>query len=735
MTLLYNKNALNLCALSRTESTMQRIDLNKNWSLMLDGKSFDVDLPHTWNNLDGQDGANGYLRTKGVYTKTLDAVSGVCYLEVLAANSVAEVELNGEKLCRHEGGYSAFWVELTGKLNAPAKLRISVDNSPSDAVYPTMADFTFYGGLYRGVNMIVLPEKHFIPTSNGLGVWATAYKKEGYWELEIEYKVSQNALNDEIAFSLTDADGKETGFIKALGADGKAVMKVTDPRLWDVRDPYLYKLVAAIPGGDSVSLETAFRYFSVDADKGFFLNGRHLKLKGVSRHQDREGVGNALTPEMHEEDIRLIKEVGANSVRLAHYQHSDYFYTLCDREGLLVWAEVPVISRFSKKRQENAVSQLKELILQAKNHPSIFAWSISNEITIAGESKGLKKALEELNALSKSLDPSRPTVMAQVTMCPANSELNSITDLIGYNHYFGWYVGTFRDLDNWLANWRKTAPDKKLCLSEYGAEGIVRYQNSSPVPGDYSESYQAVYHENYIERIAAADWMWGSYVWNMFDFGSAARNEGGVRGRNNKGLVTFDRKIKKDAFYVYKAYWSDEPFVKIAGERYLKRKIGESEIKVYSNGGSVRLEVGDYCETIEGAHVFRFAGVPILPGKNVIKAFSGGEADVLEIEGVAEEPREYRMPDGAGSFVRNWFASDSDEIDPTRFSTADKVGDLLKNAEVQSLIKKFIGNKVPAFLLALVKPFRVRTLLKLPFVKLDEQMVGMVDRYLQTIKK
>ena len=714
---------------------MQRIDLNKNWSLMLEGKSFDVDLPHTWNNLDGQDGANGYLRTKGVYTKTLDAVSGVCYLEVLAANSVAEVELNGEKLCRHEGGYSAFWVELTGKLNAPAKLRISVDNSPSDAVYPTMADFTFYGGLYRGVNMIVLPEKHFIPTSNGLGVWATAYKKEGYWELEIEYKVSQNALNDEIAFSLTDADGKETGFIKALGADGKAVMKVTDPRLWDVREPYLYKLVATIPGGDSVSLETAFRYYSFDADKGFFLNGRHLKLKGVSRHQDREGVGNALTYEMHEEDIRLIKEVGANSVRLAHYQHSDYFYTLCDREGLLVWAEVPVISRFSKKRQKNALSQLTELILQAKNHPSIFCWSTSNEITIAGESKGLKKALEELNALSKSLDPSRPTVMAQVTMCKAASPLNSITDILGYNHYFGWYVGVFRDLDNWLANWRKTAPDKKLCLSEYGAEGIIRYQNSEPVPGDYSESYQAVYHENYIERIAAADWMWGSYVWNMFDFGSAARNEGGVRGRNNKGLVTFDRSVKKDSFYVYKAWWSEEPFIKIAGQRYLKRKVGESEIKVYANVDKVKIEVGEYEAELSGAHVFKFGGVPVVPGKNVIKATAGDLTDVLEIEGVEEEPADYKLPLGAESFVRNWFASGTDEIDPSRFSTSDKVGELIKNAEVQVLIKKFIGDKVPKFLFAIVKPFRVRTLLKLPFVKMDEQMIAMVDRYLQTIKK
>ena len=714
---------------------MQRISLNDKWRLTLEGKTFEVDLPHTWNNIDGQDGKDGYLRTKAVYSKTLAPRAGVCYLEVLAANSVAEVFLDGAKLCTHEGGYSAFWTDLTGMSEKGGKLEISVDNSSNEAVYPTMADFTFYGGLYRGVNLLVCPEKHFLPTSNGVGIWATAYKRDDGWELVITFETSASAKGDEVSFILKDRDGKEVGSAKAKGGAGRAVIKVGSPRLWDVDDPYLYTLVGSIEGGDSAEIETAFRYFSFDADKGFFLNGRHLKIKGVSRHQDREGVGNALTHAMHEEDIKLIKEVGANSVRLAHYQHSDYFYTLCDREGLLVWAEVPVISRFSPKRQFNALSQLKELVLQAKNHPSIFTWSIANEITIAGESKGLKKALSELDALAKSLDDSRPTVMAAVTMCPVTSELNSVTDIIGYNHYFGWYVGTYRDLDNWLEKWRKTAPDKKLCLSEYGAEGITRYQNSHPVPGDYSESYQAVYHENYMERIAAADWMWGSYVWNMFDFGSAARNEGGVRGRNNKGLVTFDRKIKKDSFYLYKAWWSDEPFIKIAGERYLKRKIGVSEIKVYSNAAKIRLEVGGYSADAEGAHVFKFGNVPISEGKNVLRATADGLEDVLEIEGVAEEPAEYTLPAGAESFVRNWFASDTDEIDPSRFSTADKVGDLLKNAEVQVLIKKFVGNKLPKPLLVLVKPFRVRTLLKLPFVKLDEQMVSMIDRYLQTIKK
>lgn len=715
---------------------MQTVNLNDGWKLTIDGKTVPVTLPHTWNAYDGQDGANGYLRTRGVYSRTLEPTDGIVYLKVDGANSVAEVILNGEKLYEHAGGYSAFFLPLTGKLIREENLlEIAVDNSANECVYPTMADFTFYGGLYRGVRLITFPDKHFDPVLNGKGVFVTPRLKGEVWELEIEFSVVGTADDDTISFELKGADGvlKTSGSCKAK--ERRFVLKVDSPRLWDVNDPYLYTLSCAISGGDETEIETGFRTFYLDADKGFFLNGRHIKIKGVSRHQDRENMGNAITEKEHEEDIRLIKEVGANSVRLAHYQHSDYFYTLCDRAGLLVWAEVPVISRFSKKRQANALSQLRELILQNKNHPSIFTWSIANEITIAGESKGLKNALKELNALAHGLDDTRPTVMAQVTMCTPDSELNSVTDLVGYNHYFGWYVGVFTDLDKWLERWRKCAPDKKMCLSEYGAEGIIRYQNSSPVPGDYSESYQAIYHENYLERIDAADWMWGSYVWNMFDFGSAARNEGGVRGRNNKGLVTFDRKIRKDAFYLYKAYWSDEKFVHIAGERYLKRKTGETEIKVYSNLDEVTLECGGESRSLSGRAVFRFEGVNIARGNNEITVRAGGLESSITIEGVDEEPAEYKLPAGAESFVRNWFASGSDEIDPSRFSTADKVKDLLANDEVKTLINKFAGNKIPSWLIALVKPFRVRTLLKLPFVKLDEQMVGMVDRYLQTIKK
>ena len=278
-------------------------------------------------------------------------------------------------------------------------------------------------------------------------------------------------------------------------------------------------------------------------------------------------MGNAITEKQHAEDIKIILDVGANSVRLAHYQQNSYFYDLCDESGLLVWAEVPVISRFSPKRNENAEQQLVELIKQNYNHPSIFCWGIENEITIAGSAnKKLITFLKHMHKVAKHLDPTRYTTCAQLTMCPVNSPLNHITDIIGYNHYYGWYMGSCDEINNWLDEWHRENPEGKLCLSEYGAEGITKYHSDSPVQGDYSEDYQAIYHEHYIKAINERDWLWGSYVWNMFDFGSASRNEGGVRGRNNKGLVTFDRKTKKDAFWLYKAYWSDKKFVHITAQ-------------------------------------------------------------------------------------------------------------------------------------------------------------------------
>ena len=565
------------------------LNIDSGWKFTKEGETVAVDLPHSFNAEDGQSRPD-YYRGKCSYSKKLPPLEGGSWLEINGANSVAEVYLGNRKIAEHRGGYSMFRVELTPYLKESDELRIDVDNSDFDDVYPSTADFTFYGGLYRDVNVITgLGKKHFALDSGRNGVFVTPeVLKDGNGKLTVKTVVRGVETGDEIKLTLTDRDGKVAASLTAATAAGEYSLDVSNVSLWNgTAEPYLYtlrcELYSAGVKEDEVTVKTGFRTVTFDAEKGCFLNGKHIKLKGVSRHQDRLGKGNALSLDDHREDVRLILEVGANSVRLAHYQQDERFYDLCDENGLLVWAEVPVISRYSPAKQANAKSQLTELITQNYNHPSIFCWGVQNEITIGGKAKGVEPAIKELNALAHSLDPTRPTTSAQVMMCAPDSSLNKITDIQGYNLYYGWYVEKYTSLGSWLDNFHKINPEVKLCLSEYGAEAVLRYQTEIGEQGDYTEEYQAILHNHYAREIAARDWMWGSYVWNMFDFGSANRNEAGVKGRNNKGLVTFDRKTRKDAFYVYKAYWSDEKFVKILGSRYARRPVGATTVTACSN--------------------------------------------------------------------------------------------------------------------------------------------------------
>ena len=539
-------------------------------------------------------------------------------------------------------------------------------------------------------------------------------------------------------FELKDDKGNVVARDTRPSDAAESVLEISSPKLWDgVKDPYLYTLYCAVVKNaktvDERNIPVGFREIEFTSDKGCFLNGRHIKLKGVSRHQDREDIGNALTLKEHEEDIALILEVGANSVRLAHYQQAEEFYSLCDKKGLLVWAEVPVISIYSKARQQNAEEQLTSLIKQNINHPSIFCWGIENEITMTGErNKKLFAGLNRLNDIAHSLDPSRPTTCAQVAMAKPDSPLNRLTDILGYNHYFGWYMQTVDALDKWLDEFHRINPDVKLCLSEYGAEAILRYYSENPVQGDYSEGYQAIYHEHYIDAVNARDWMWGSYVWNMFDFGSAARNEGGVRGRNNKGLVTIDRKIKKDAFYMYKATWSDEKFVHITAKRYPCRVIGTTKIKVYSNLPEVTLTADGYEKTLKADRIFVFNDVPVKAGNNIVKVTAGKYTDEMTLEGVEKLPESYAIGDGTLTLVRNWFGTDG-TIKDDCLSVNDRVRDLLDNKEAQGMLKLAAGNTVNKWYVKLLRPFRVKTLLKIAGI--DPQMTDIINGFLQTIKK
>ena len=715
-------------------------NINDNWTFIKDGEIENISLPHTWNALDGQGASESYYRGRCVYEKTIPCFDGRTYLEVNAANTICEVYINGIYLGSHENGYAMFRFELTDFLtNEENKLRIIVDNSENEFVYPQMADFTFYGGIYRDVNIISgVSQSHFALLDMSLcGMYITP-KADGRVFVKSIIEGSCEGLTKE--FIITDADGNEVAREEIPADKDAAKLFVENHILWDgMENPYLYTMTARLKENgeviDEVSDRFGFREFYFDSEKGFFLNGKSVKMKGVSRHQDRAGLGNALTYAEHKEDIELIREVGANSIRLAHYQHDEKFYDLCDEYGFLVWAEIPVISNFSKKKQAQAKFMLEELIRQNYNHPSIYCWSVANEVGINSAAPGLVSGIKELNNIAHALDSTRPTVTAQVTMTSINSKLNEIPDILGYNHYFGWYMQTVDGIDKWLDKFHEAKPHLKLCISEYGAEGMPNLHAAEPVQGDYTEDYQAYYHEHYIKAINERDWLWGSYVWNMFDFGSAIRNEGGVRGRNNKGLVTIDRKIKKDSFYAYKAYWSDEKFVHIAGERFVDRPTGEQKIKVYSNCDSVTLTVNGEKTELSGEKIFLFDAV-IKEGENVITAKSGKCKHEIRINGTDIPNPDYVLPEGCESFVRNWFNA-GDDINPDNLSLEDKVGDILFNSEVQKLIKNHanvtIDKDMP--ILKPISKIPLKPISKLASKLGAGEIISMANQFLQTIEK
>lgn len=659
-----------------------------------------VNLPHTWNALDGQDGGFDYHRGACWYFKEIEISpeSGKqIFLEIPAASLSAEVYINENHVCTHKGGFSTFRVNITPFINPKkaTKIAICVDNGESNKIYPQTADFTFFGGLYRGVNLLEVTDTHFdLEYAGGCGVMVTpTVNTDGSADVEIQ-SFEKNAEGYRVQYRIGN-----------LVADKEnPVIHIDEPHLWNGRkDPYLYTLDAQIVKNniviDSVSTKFGIRSFHIDAEKGFFLNGEPYPLHGVSRHQDRENMGWAITEKEHKEDMELIAEVGANTIRLAHYQHSQYFYDLCDEYGMIVWAEIPFISAFLKtpEARENTLLQMKELVVQNYNHPSIICWGISNEITIGGEDPELVENLNALNDLCHSLDKTRPTTMAQLTMVEMDSPLNKITDILSYNHYFGWYMGDVSDNGPWLDEFHKLNPEICLGVSEYGCEGILKYHNDNPQMQDYSEEYQAYYHEKMLETFATRPYLWSTHVWNMFDFASDMRDEGGVKGRNNKGLVTFDRKIKKDSFFIYKAYWSDVKFVHLCGRRYVNRPTEKTDIKVYSNCNSITLFVNNVEIATESCDkIALFKNVSLIDGENTIKAVSGSLTDKMVINRVADPDESYALKSSdSGNSGSNWFETldtDNNELQFPEgyFSIKDKIGDIMKNPEGEKFINSMI---------------------------------------------
>ncbi len=702
-----------------------------------------VCLPHTWNAVDGQDGGNDYRRGTASYVRTLsrpDAAPGSRFLlEVNGAAMTAEVYLNGERLARHEGGYSTFRIDLTDRLRDENLICITVDNGENDRVYPQKADFTFYGGLYREVNLITVPGTHFELEKDGTpGIRVTPKVDLGQCRAAVTVETWQNGGT--VTFTVNG----ESRTVPSEDGHALAEFVIDSVRLWDgTADPYLYEAAAELDSGDRVSARFGCRTMAFDAEKGFILNGRSYPLRGVSRHQDRRGIGNALTEKEHREDMALIREIGANTIRLAHYQHSQFFYDLCDECGLVVWAEIPYITEHMPTGRENTLSQMRELITQCYNHPSICCWGLSNEVAVHGVTEDLMENHRLLNDLCHRMDPTRPTTMAHAFMLEHDSPLTNLPDIASYNLYFGWYLGNLDQNDSFFDEYHARYLDRVMGFSEYGADANVQFQSLKPEAGDYSEQYQCVYHEYILACIARHPWLWATHAWNMFDFAADGRDEGGAHGLNQKGLVSFDRKLKKDAFYLYKAAWNrEEPFVHLCGRRYVDRTEAETEIRVYSNQREVTLLLdGREIGTHTGETVFTFRAE--ITGEHTVTARAGECTDSITIRRAAQPNAAYRFAKAGG--VSNWF--DEADFRTDCFSIRDSFGVLMAHPEagriVGALMQKMIASRGDvarsannnANLQKMMAAMSFEALLKKAGDAVPQEMIKKLNDQLQKIRK
>lgn len=740
---------------------------HEDYTFMKEGVTEKVTLPHTWNAVDGQS-ASDYYRGNCTYIKKFVkpelGKDEELFLEINGANSSSKVILNGKELACHDGGYSTYRVKLTEDLLDENELQIEVDNSANDHVYPQKADFTFYGGLYRDVKLITVQKTHFdLEYFGGKGFYVTpevledkaivkfdAYirgyadavivsiKGVGEVRLEIPQQDNQTLYEEDAMKNVTHFSGS---------------LMLEQPHLWDgLKDPYLYAATAKIVVQgeviDEVTSKFGCRTYCFDPKEGFFLNGRSYPLRGVSRHQDRLGVGNALTKEMHEEDMELILSVGANSIRLAHYQHDQYFYDLCDEKGIVAWAEIPYITVHMDGGRENTISQMKELILQNYNHASIICWAISNEITLQGVTEDLMENHKILNDMIHTMDKKRVSAMANLFLLETDSPLVELPDIRGYNLYYGWYVGDMEDNDTFFDQFHKEHPNTVIGLTEYGADSVISLQSPKPEKGDYTESYMAVYHEHMLQMISERHYLWGTYVWNMFEFAAAGRDEAGDPGKNHKGLITFDRKQKKDAYYIYKAWWSDEPFVHLCGSRYVDRLEPVTEVKVYSNQKKIALYVdGALFGEEQGEHIFKFQ-VPI-SGEHQIKAVCVENeklVDEMTIRKVDTPNPSYFMD---AAKVRNWFDEPKeDEVDDQFLSLNSTMAEIQVVPEgaalLDQMMKQMQNNaaggmgkdvEVPPSMMAMIARQPLKKLLAQGGMEVDGEQAKMLAAALARIPK
>jgi beta-galactosidase len=763
---------ISYCSIKEEDNIMKVLDLNDKW--LFTKETFEaeyVTLPHCFNAIDGQSG-EGMFKGKCCYEKKLDIskedINKFIFLEIGAAGMISKVYVNGQLAGGSRCGYSMFRVFLKPFLKMGInEISIMVDNSPHDDVYPLMADFSFYGGLYREVKLVVAEALHFDLMDNGRdGIYVTQKKiDEDIFELKINGRVVNElpeAKEGKLKYRLLDKDEKivldKTLDMEFLNdSEFELIERISKPILWQgVDNPYLYKLEVELAFEnriyDKKTIEIGFRTVEITPDKGVFLNGKAVKLNGVSRHQDFAGLGNALTKEHMELDMSIIKEIGANSIRLSHYQHNDYFYTLCDREGLLVWAEIPFISipTTSDKENKNAKDQLERLIKQAYNHSSIYCWGVQNEITIAVENENIYKMVENLVAIARKIDSSRFVAQANIHSVANESHLNELTDFVGYNLYYGWYYKEMQDLGKRLDDFHKARPNMPVMVTEYGVDTNPRLHSYKPTIKDYTEEYQLLFQDNALRTFNERPFVLGGYVWAMFDFGSEIRNEGGEKGRNQKGLVTIDRKTKKDAFYLCKAYWAKEPFVKLAGSRFVNRHEELNDIVVLSNLACIKLYLNnEFISKINNIEPMkRFNDIKLYKGENIIKVEAFDESsnvytDEMVLYKVDEADESYVLPKPEEKkHVTNWFEkfdlSNVQEVVVKEgyYSIFDTIEELYKNEQSKAVFKKFFGEVAEQPRFQMMKGiFTIEGMSKRSMFNVPKELLGVINKELNVIPK
>lgn len=639
----------------------QDILLNNDWNFRFShqvqkGTEVRVDLPHTWNAQDALSGKIDYKRGIGNYEKNLfirpEWKGKRLFIRFEGVNNIADVFINRRHIGEHRGGYGAFIFEITGKVEYGKEnsILVRVNNGEQLDIMPLVGDFNFYGGIYRDVHLLITDETCISPldyASPGVRLIQDSVSHR-YAKVRAIVDLSNGSSgNQEVELNVRLLDGQRVvkEGTKNVNLSGNEVMQqeltfeIDQPHLWNGRqDPFLYQAeVTLFRNGqmvDRVTQPLGLRFYRIDPDKGFFLNGNHLPLQGVCRHQDRSEVGNALRPQHHEEDVALMLEMGVNAVRLAHYPQATYFYDLMDKNGIIVWAEIPFVGPggYNDKGfvdlpafRANGKEQLKELIRQHYNHLSICVWGLFNELTELGDNP--VEYIKELNVLAHQEDTTRPTTSASNQM----GDLNFITDAIAWNRYDGWYGGTPADLGKWLDRMHKDHPEICIAISEYGAGASIYHQQDSlvktvPTSWWHPENWQTYYHIENWKTISSRPYVWGSFVWNMFDFGAAHRTEGDRPGINDKGLVTFDRKVRKDAFYFYKANWNrEEPMLYLTGKRNTVRTQRLQTITAFTNLSGAELFVNgkSYGKAIPDSYaILEWKNVELEPGENEIKVVS-----------------------------------------------------------------------------------------------------------------